>query len=149
MMLAAMTSFREGDFSARLPNTWPGMDGRIAEVFNQTITQKQRLAAHVTRLSLSVGKEGRLNERIMLSSAGGWAEEIYSINTLVEDLVRHEFPHRWFDPACVFDFSQIGPEGGLSRGVGLLLRSLPLLPAPRFQLLACPQRVTVLVAHVA
>jgi len=87
-ILAGLTAFRDGDFSARLPNTWSDVDGRIAEVFNQTITQKQRQAAHVTRLSLAVGKEGRLNQRIMLSSVGGWAEEIDSINTLVEDLVR-------------------------------------------------------------
>ena len=34
-MLAAMMSFRDGDFSVRLPVDWAGTDGRIAEAFNQ------------------------------------------------------------------------------------------------------------------
>lgn len=71
-----MRSFREGDFSARRPNTSSGIDGRIAEVFNLTITQQQRIADQVTRLSRSVGKgsvgnEGRLNQRIKLSTSAG------------------------------------------------------------------------------
>ena len=34
-LLTAMTAFRDGDFSVRLPNDWVGLDGRFAEAFNQ------------------------------------------------------------------------------------------------------------------
>src|ERR1022692_3506507 len=60
LILTAMTAFRDGVFVVRLPVDWSGMDGRIAEMFNQTIAQKQRLSSEITRLSVTVGREGRL-----------------------------------------------------------------------------------------
>ena len=89
LILAAMVAFRDGDFSVRLPADWAGTDGRIAEAFNQTIAQKERITKEVTRLSVTVGKEGRLKQRMSLPGAvGGWAAEADSINTLIDDLVR-------------------------------------------------------------
>jgi len=89
LILTAMTAFRDGVFVVRLPVDWSGMDGRIAEMFNQTIAQKQRLSSEITRLSVTVGREGRLRQRISMPGAyGGWAESAESINTLIDDLVR-------------------------------------------------------------
>ena len=89
LVLAAMVAFRDGDFSVRLPVGWAGTDGRIAQTFNQAITQKQRTSVEISRLSAAVGKEGRLRQRISLPGAvGGWAEEAESVNTLIDDLVR-------------------------------------------------------------
>jgi ketosteroid isomerase-like protein len=31
--------------------------------------------------------------------------------------LRQELPHEWFDPACVADFTQVAPEGSISRGL--------------------------------
>ena len=88
-ILVAVVAFREGDFSARLPLTWSGIEGRIAEAFNQTIAQEERIAEEVTRLSVTVGKEGRLKQRLSLPVAvGGWAAKTRAINTLIDDLVR-------------------------------------------------------------
>jgi hypothetical protein len=43
----------------------------------------------VARLSVTVGKEGRLKQRMTLPGAvGEWAEKVDSINTLLDDLVR-------------------------------------------------------------
>ena len=89
LMLTAMTAFRDGTFLVRLPVDWPGLDGRIAETFNQTIAQKQRLSSEIARLSSEVGKDGRLKQRISLPGAvGGWAESADCINSLIDDLVR-------------------------------------------------------------
>ena len=89
LILAAMLAFRDGDFAVRLPSTWVGTDARTAEAFNQTIAQKQRIGAEVSRLSAAVGKEGRLRQRMSLPGGiGGWATEVDSINTLIDDLVR-------------------------------------------------------------
>ena len=88
-LLVAMVAFRDGDFSVRMPTDWTGTDARIAEAFNQTISQKQRVSGEVARLSATVGKEGRLKQRMSLPGAiGGWATEVDSINTLIDDLVR-------------------------------------------------------------
>ena len=88
-ILKAFVAFRDGDFSARLPADWPGIDGRIAETFNQTIVREESITREVRRLSVTVGKEGRLKQRMSLPGAtGDWAVQVDSINTLIDDLVR-------------------------------------------------------------
>ena len=89
MLLAAMVAFKDGDFSVRLPSHWPGADARIAEAFNQAISHTERMSSEIMRLSATVGKEGRLRQRMSLPGAiGGWAAECESFNTLIDDLVR-------------------------------------------------------------
>src|SRR3954452_15361223 len=88
-ILRAFVAFRDGDFSARLPSDWPGIDGRIAEAFNQTIVREEGITREMKRLSVTVGKEGRLKQRMSLPGAmGDWAVKVDSINTLIDDLVR-------------------------------------------------------------
>jgi HAMP domain-containing protein/signal transduction histidine kinase/DNA-binding response OmpR family regulator len=88
-VLKAFVAFRDGDFSVRLPADWPGIDGRIAEAFNQTIGREETITREVRRLSVTVGKEGRLKQRVSLPGAlGDWAVKADSINTLIDDLVR-------------------------------------------------------------
>lgn len=88
-ILAAMMSFRDGDVSARLPVAWDGIEGRIADAFNQTISHEETISREVRELSISVGKEGRLKQRLKMSTTGGsWAIRVDSINTLIDDLVR-------------------------------------------------------------
>jgi HAMP domain-containing protein/signal transduction histidine kinase/DNA-binding response OmpR family regulator len=88
-ILAAIVAFRDGEFSVRLPADWSGTDARIAEAFNQTIGHEDRIAREVARLSVTVGKEGRLRQRMSLPGAiGGWATKVEFLNTLVDDLVR-------------------------------------------------------------
>ena len=89
LILATIVAFRDGNFSVRLPSDWAGIDAQIAEALNQTIAQKERILKEVTRLSATVGKEGRLRQRMSLPGAvGAWAAEADSINTLIDDLVR-------------------------------------------------------------
>jgi HAMP domain-containing protein/CheY-like chemotaxis protein len=88
-LLKAFVAFRDGDFSVRLPADWPGIEGRIAETFNQTIAREESISREVKRLSQTVGKEGRLKQRISFPGAvGDWAVKADSINTLIDDLVR-------------------------------------------------------------
>ena len=61
LILAAIVAFRDGDFSVRLPADWTGMDARIAEAFNQAIAHEDHISREVARLSVTVGKEGRLS----------------------------------------------------------------------------------------
>src|SRR5580700_2259309 len=89
MLLAAMLAFRDGDFSWRLPSDWADTEGRIAEAFNQTIAHEDRISREVERLSTTVGRDGRLKQRMSLPGAiGHWATKVDSINTLIDDLVR-------------------------------------------------------------
>ena len=88
-VLAALLSFRDGDFSIRLPTNWPDTDGLIATAFNQTIERKQDISREFTRLRRVVGEDGRLRQRMAMPGASGeWAKVVENVNTLIDDLVR-------------------------------------------------------------
>src|ERR1700712_5165327 len=89
LLLTAMLAFRDGDFSVRLPADWPGSEGRVAEAFNQCVAHESRISHEGARLSSTVGKEGRIQQRMAFPGAiGGGAEKVESINSLLDDLVR-------------------------------------------------------------
>jgi HAMP domain-containing protein/CheY-like chemotaxis protein len=87
-LLVAMLAFRNGDFAVRLPVDLMGVDGKIADAFNDIVAVSERRARETARVSLAVGKEGKLKQRMaVLDAAGGWAEEVAAINMLIDDLV--------------------------------------------------------------
>src|SRR5262245_29188748 len=87
-LLAAVTAFKRGDFSARLPDDWTGIAGKIADTFNDTIRINQRLTQELERVRRVVGKEGRIRQRASLGEiSGSWSEAMRSVNDLIEDLV--------------------------------------------------------------
>jgi HAMP domain-containing protein/signal transduction histidine kinase/DNA-binding response OmpR family regulator len=86
-LLAAMLSLRDGDFGVRLPVDLTGFDGKIADAFNDIAAVSQRRARETERVSRMVGKEGKLKTRMAVpGAAGGWADEVSAINTLIDDL---------------------------------------------------------------
>ena len=56
-------AFKRGDFSARLPEDWTGVPGKIADTFNAVIETNQRMARELERIGRVVGKEGRITQR--------------------------------------------------------------------------------------
>jgi HAMP domain-containing protein/signal transduction histidine kinase len=87
-LLAALTAFKRGDFSARLPDDWTGIAGKIADIFNDTILINQHLTQELERIQRVVGKEGRIRQRASLGEVSGcWSEAMRSVNDLIEDLV--------------------------------------------------------------
>ncbi|MGC1784608.1 MAG: HAMP domain-containing protein [Acidobacteriaceae bacterium] len=89
LILERMQAMRDGDFSVRLPGSWTGLTGKIADSFNQIVMANQRIAAELKRVGHVVGKEGKTRERAKFDeSRGSWGEMEVSVNTLVEDLLR-------------------------------------------------------------
>jgi HAMP domain-containing protein/signal transduction histidine kinase len=87
-LLAALTAFKRGDFSAQLPDDWTGIAGKVADTFNDVIRLNQRLTQELARIGRVVGKEGRIRQRASLGEASGsWADAMKSVNNLIEDLV--------------------------------------------------------------
>ncbi|HET9384375.1 MAG TPA: HAMP domain-containing protein, partial [Gemmatimonadales bacterium] len=87
-LLAALLEFRDGNFASRLPSGLSGLDGKIADVFNEIASGSDRRAREVARVSRMVGKEGLVKERLNLPGViGTRAEEVAHINTLIDDLV--------------------------------------------------------------
>jgi HAMP domain-containing protein/signal transduction histidine kinase/CheY-like chemotaxis protein len=86
-ILLALTALRNGE-AAGLPAEWPGLYGRLAQVFNELVEHNLRLSEELARLSRVVGKEGRLNQRAALHAARGfWRDSIDAVNSLIGDLV--------------------------------------------------------------
>jgi len=87
-LLSALVAFRNGDFSVRMPSNRTGVDGKIADAFNEIALVSERRAREAARVSNAVGREGRLKQRMTVPGAiGGWADEVAAINTLIDDLV--------------------------------------------------------------
>src|SRR5438552_6467526 len=87
-LLTALLAFKRGDFSARLPDDWTGVAGKIADTFNDVIRTNQRMAKELERIVHVVGKEGRIRQRASLDDVSdSWADVIGCVNVLIGDLV--------------------------------------------------------------
>jgi HAMP domain-containing protein/signal transduction histidine kinase len=88
-LLSALMAFKRGDFSARLPEDWTGVSGKIADTFNAVIETNQRMTRELERIVHAVGKEGRIGQRASIGEVSdSWADVIQCINVLIGDLVR-------------------------------------------------------------
>ncbi|PYK26841.1 MAG: hypothetical protein DME59_06520, partial [Verrucomicrobia bacterium] len=76
-LLTALMAFKRGDFSARLPENWTGLPGKIADTFNAAIETNERMTRELERIVHVVGKEGRIAQRASLNNvSGSWADGI-------------------------------------------------------------------------
>src|SRR5689334_9040336 len=88
-LLKALRSFKKGDFSVRLPLDLVGIDGEIADAFNDAVEMNETIVEEFARIRDVVGKEGQISQRVRLPSAdGSWAGCVDSVNTLIGDLVQ-------------------------------------------------------------
>src|SRR6516164_2326800 len=89
VILTSLQSMRDGDFTVRLPGTWIGLPGKIADTFNAIVAANQHMEQELRRVGQVVGKQGKTRERTRFhESRGAWGEMEVSVNTLVEDLLR-------------------------------------------------------------
>jgi hypothetical protein len=78
----AMVAFRKGDFSVRLATGWSGVQGRIADLFNEIVEMSEHRSQQAAEVARIVGKGGRLRQRMATGGfTGGWAEEVEALNT--------------------------------------------------------------------
>src|SRR5580698_9588464 len=89
VLLKTLISFKQGDFSVRMPVDLTGVEGKIADTLNEIFELNQRMVNEFDRISRVVGKEGKITQRVSLGSANGaWASSIESVNGLIGDLVQ-------------------------------------------------------------
>src|SRR5713226_8284119 len=88
-LLSALRAFKKGDFSVRLPMDLIGIDGEIAQVFNEVVEVNEKVTNEFARIRDEVGREGQINQRVRLPAAtGSWSDCVDSVNTLIGDLIR-------------------------------------------------------------
>ncbi|HEX2852242.1 MAG TPA: HAMP domain-containing protein, partial [Opitutaceae bacterium] len=86
-LVRVLNEIRDGDFSARLPADWTGLEGKVADSLNDISARMQRFNSSLVRLRRQVGEEGKIGERLAVGDAvGSWAERVEAINSLVDDL---------------------------------------------------------------
>ena len=87
-LLTVLQAMRSGDFSIRMRGDGVGIEGKIADTFNEIIAANQRMATELERVGEVVGREGKTKQRVKFGvSSGAWGEMESSINTLIDDLV--------------------------------------------------------------
>src|SRR5688572_2160619 len=88
ILLEALTSLKLGDVRVRLPIEWTGIQGKLAETFNDVVDLNERITEELARLRNKVGREGKIKQRAEVPDARGfWREKIVHVNELIDDLV--------------------------------------------------------------
>ena len=87
-ILNALIALKQGDSSVRLPIEWTGLEGKLADTFNEVVELNGRMSEELARLKQKVGKEGKLKQRGDIGDVRGfWRESIDCVNDLIDDLV--------------------------------------------------------------
>ncbi len=87
-LLHALQAMRAGDFSVRMSGHHLGIEGKVADTFNEIVAANQRMAQQLERVGQVVGREGKTRQRIKFDLASGsWADMENSVNTLIDDLL--------------------------------------------------------------
>jgi HAMP domain-containing protein/CheY-like chemotaxis protein/signal transduction histidine kinase len=87
-LLYALQAMKVGDFSVRMAGDQLGIEGKIADAFNEIVAANERMAKQLEKVGQVVGREGRTRQRVRLGLSGGaWGEMEASVNTLIDDLL--------------------------------------------------------------
>ncbi|HEY6159890.1 MAG TPA: HAMP domain-containing protein, partial [Bacteroidia bacterium] len=87
-LLRVLTEVKNGNFNVRMPLDQVGISGKICDTLNDIIDTNQRMMEEFTRAGNTIGRQGKLNQRIELpATKGAWATGVESLNRLISDLV--------------------------------------------------------------
>src|SRR5712671_418033 len=87
-LLHALQPMRGGDFSVRMTGDYLGIEGKIADTFNEIVAANQRMAQQLEHVGQVVGREEKTRQRVRFGLASGsWADMEGSVNTLIDDLL--------------------------------------------------------------
>ncbi len=111
-LLAGLRAVNAGDFSVQLSGNGDPLLNDIIDVFNSVAQKQARFADELARVSTSVGREGKLRDRVQMAAVGGqWVGASDAVNSLITDLVQ--------PTSEVSRVIKAVAEGDLSQKVGL------------------------------
>ena len=74
-LLSALQLVRGGDFSVRMPGDSVGIEGKIADTFNEIVAANQQMAKQLELVGQVVGREGKTRKRVVMGlPQGAWRE---------------------------------------------------------------------------
>ena len=87
LLLQSLNEIKNGDFSNRLPNNWPGINGEIANAINRIFDQLGLFTSEVTRVAREVGTEGKLGGQAHVKDVcGTWKDLTDNVNNMANNL---------------------------------------------------------------
>ena len=87
-LLKILVEVRNGNFSVRMPIDGVGVTGKICDTLNEIISLNEEMMREFTRAGNTIGKQGKLTQRIEVPNAkGSWSTGVDSLNVLISDLV--------------------------------------------------------------
>jgi len=87
-LLHILTAVDCGDFSKRLPDSYVGVEGKIADTLNSIIQKNALLNQELKRIGKEVVTEGKVKRSINFQQGiGGWSESAEAVNDLVGNLL--------------------------------------------------------------
>jgi len=88
LLFQVLTEVKNGNFSVRMPIDQYGLSGKICDSLNDIIELNERMTLEFTKAGNTIGKQGKLTQRLELPNArGAWMSGVESFNTLISDLV--------------------------------------------------------------
>jgi HAMP domain-containing protein/signal transduction histidine kinase/CheY-like chemotaxis protein len=86
--LKILLKVKNGNFSQRFPTDQNGIKRSICDTLNEIIDLNERMVFEFQKVGKSIGKQGKLTNRVALDGArGSWSSCVDSVNTLISDLV--------------------------------------------------------------
>ena len=70
-LLRVLQAVRDGDFTVRLPGDWDGLEGKIADTFNEIVASNATIATELERVGRVVGKQGKTRQRVKFGRGEG------------------------------------------------------------------------------
>ena len=87
-LLSVLTEVKNGNFKVRMPINKMGIAGKICDTLNDIISMNENMMQEFTRAGNTIGKQGKLTQRIEVPVAkGSWSTGVESLNSLISDLV--------------------------------------------------------------
>ncbi len=94
-LLDILMEVKNGNFNVKMPSDRSGINGKICDTLNDIIGINKKLTQEFIKAQKSIGKEGKLNQRISLVGVqGDWSTGVESLNALISDLA---YPIREID----------------------------------------------------
>src|SRR5687768_4670945 len=80
-LLRVLTAVKNGNFTVRMPIDQIGLTGKICDTLNEIIAMNEKMMLEFTKAGNTIGKQGKLNQRIELPNArGAWRTGVESLN---------------------------------------------------------------------
>jgi HAMP domain-containing protein len=87
-LLTVLTEVKNGNFKVRMPIDKVGIQGKICDTLNDVISLNEEMMLEFTRAGNTIGKQGKLNQRIEVPSVkGAWSTGVGSLNAPIADLI--------------------------------------------------------------